>query len=95
MDNHFGKQKYRSGNIPFTMFGPFDQKANILFKDATDSLKTKYEFTRITNFERNLENYFDSLLQSEPLCSFSYSMRTSKVLILFTTIAALSVFKFI
>lgn len=75
MDNHFGKHKYRSGNIPFTLFGPFDQKQNVLFKDSTDGLKTKFEFTRITNFERNLESYFE--LSSELQCNLAISLNKS------------------
>lgn len=59
MDNHFGKEKFRSGNIPFTMFGPFDQKSNVLFRDTTDGLKTSYEFMKVTKFERNLESFMD------------------------------------
>jgi hypothetical protein len=72
MDNHFGKQKFRSGNIPFTLFGPFDQKSNVLFKDSTDGLKTKYEMSKAT-FERGLENYFDSLKENYQYCESSSS----------------------
>lgn len=74
MDNHFGKRKFRSGNIPFTMFGPFDQKTNVLFKDSTDELKTKYELNKITNYERNLESYLSSALVSQQYCSSSKSL---------------------
>lgn len=72
MDNHFGKQKFRSGNIPFTMFGPFDQKADILFKDTTDGLRTKFEFTQVVKFDRNLEDFFDGIADTtEQYCSDS------------------------
>lgn len=77
MDNHFGKQKFRSGNIPFTLFGPFDQKTDVLFKDSTDSLKTKFEFTRTIKIERNLEEYFDGVLVTEKYCSSSPSLHIS------------------
>lgn len=85
MDNHFGKQKFKSGNIPFTMFGPFDQKTNVLFKDATDSLKTKYELSKISNFERNLENFYDELLKDEhQYCNSSQSHYKSSLTFLVT-----------
>lgn len=74
MDNHFGKHKYRSGNIPFTLFGLFDQKPNVLFKDSTEKLLTKYEFTRISNFERNLEVYLESAPSIELQCNFAVSL---------------------
>lgn len=85
MDNHFGKEKFRSGNIPFTMFGPFDQKSNILFRDNTDGLKTKYEFMKISNFERNLEGFYDSTNQQ--YCNGSKSHKpffTCLVIFVFT-----------
>jgi hypothetical protein len=73
MDYHFGKKKFRSGNIPFTMFGEFDQKKNILFKDKTDLLKTKYELMKVTNFPRNIENYLEYLLNNFQQCTNSSS----------------------
>lgn len=81
MDNHFGKRKFRSGNIPFTMFGPFDQKENVLFKDSTDGLKTKYEFTKISNFERNLESHLDSVLENIQYCNLSHNLQPSKLIV--------------
>lgn len=87
MDNHFGKHKYRSGNIPFTMYGLFDQKQNVLFKDSTDGLKTKFEFTRISNFERNLEAHLDSELSNELYCNFAICLHeTSKLLVTLTVL---------
>lgn len=84
MDNHFGKEKFRSGNIPFTMFGPFDQKSNVLFKDATDGLKTKYEILHISKFERNLESFVDTATQQ--YCSHSQSHQSSALVCLMSTI---------
>lgn len=91
MDNHFGKQKFRSGNIPFSMFGPFDQKSNVLFKDSTDSLKTKYEIGKVTNFERGLESYLNEIIDSTQFCSGSHSVHISFVT--FVIIALLLVLK--
>jgi len=79
MDNHFGKQKFRSGNIPFTLFGPFDQKSNVLFKDSTDGLKTKYEFNKIQVFGKNLEDHIDNILQNDRLCSASSQPYASNI----------------
>lgn len=42
MDLLFGKQ-YKSHTIPFTMFGPFDRKNNVMFRDATDGLRSLVE----------------------------------------------------
>lgn len=71
MDYHFGKKKFRSGNIPFTMFGPFDQKPNVLFRDKTDLLKTKYELMKVTYFPRNIENYLEYLIGNNQQCKNS------------------------
>ena len=68
MDYHFGKRNFRSGNIPFTMFGQFDQKQNVLFHSKTDKLKTKYELQKVANFPRNIENYLEYLLNSKQRC---------------------------
>jgi hypothetical protein len=73
MDYHFGKKKFRSGNIPFTMFGPFDQKSNVLFHDKTDLLKTKYELTKVMNFPRSLESHIEHLLNTRQQCTHSSS----------------------
>lgn len=72
MDQHFGKFKFRSGNIPFTIFGPFDQKTDVLFKDTTDSFKTSYEIANNTKFERNIESFYTTLLNdNSQYCSNS------------------------
>jgi hypothetical protein len=62
MNNHFGKYKYRSGNIPFTLFGPFDEKRNVLFKDTTDDFKTNYEIRNYAKFDNNLEVFYGKYL---------------------------------
>lgn len=91
MDNHFGKQKFKSGNIPFTMFGPFDQKMNVLFKDSTDSLKTKYELSKISNFERSLESFYDERLRDDrPYCSIAHSSMGSSTLVVLASVLSMS-----
>lgn len=92
MDNHFGKQKFRSGNIPFTLFGPFDQKSNVLFMDSTDGLKTKFEFNKIKVFGRNLEDHLDSVQQSHQICSLSNRIQSLKLSsLVFTAISLIVV----
>ncbi|KAL7037648.1 hypothetical protein ACKWTF_009312 [Chironomus riparius] len=75
MDYNFGKHKFRSGNIPFTMFGPFDKKENVLFKDATDGFRTPKEIKNYVKFDKNLEKFY-SKLQSDDLkyCSHASSL---------------------
>lgn len=63
MDIHFGKFKFRSGNIPFTLFGKFDDKTDVLFKDSTDNFKTDFEIRNMTKFERNVEEFYDEILK--------------------------------
>lgn len=74
------------------MFGPFDQKTNVLFNDATDMLKTKFEFMKISNLERNLESHLESVMQESQMCSYARSLHKPS----FTIFAAflLLAFKF-
>jgi hypothetical protein len=90
MDNHFGKQKFRSGNIPFTMFGPFDQKADILFKDSTDGLRTNYEFTKVVKFDRNLEDFFNGIADTTYCSDSSRRQRNFSLLTLSAMVVILS-----
>ena len=57
IDNIFGKN-YKSNVIPFTLFGEFDRKKNVIFRDSTDSLKTSYELNHKVKFERNQEEAY-------------------------------------
>lgn len=45
MDKLFGKQ-YKTNTIPLTMFGPFDQQLNVMFRDTTDGLRSEVEMER-------------------------------------------------
>lgn len=82
MNIHFGKQKYRSGNIPFTMFGPFDMKNDILFKDATDDFKTKLEVLQHMRFDNNLEKFYANYLNDDlQHCKSSSSIVKSNFLL--------------
>lgn len=90
MDNHFGKYKFKSGNIPFTLFGKFDDKTDVLFKDSTDNFKTNYEILHKTKFERNVEAFYDDLIKSPSQCSrgnnfyiFNQTLTFSVLLVIF------------
>jgi Transferrin len=82
MDEHFGKQKFRSGNIPFGLFGPFDNQKNVLFNDKTDGLKCKDEFHNKKR-ERNLETYFNEIFKNyhNMNCKNSASRNFSSVIV--------------
>lgn len=45
MERLFGKN-YESHTIPFTMFGPFDKKNNVMFHDQTESLRGLVELEK-------------------------------------------------
>lgn len=59
MDKLFGKH-YKAHTIPFSLFGPFDKKNNVIFRDSTDSLKSKNDLAKV-KLERNLEEIYDTM----------------------------------
>lgn len=63
MEMHFGKQKFRSGNVPFRLFAPFDNRNNILFHDSTDEILTKSNFIN-RKIDRNLEKYLNDIIKN-------------------------------
>jgi hypothetical protein len=72
MDRIFGTQ-YLGHTIPFSLYGPFDNKNNVIFRDTTDSLKTNQELKRNPRFERNLQEFYEKYdnkicLQSSSVC---------------------------
>lgn len=64
MDALFGKRNFRSGNIPFTLFGLFDRQHDVLFRDTTDSFATKFEISQKRPNDRNLEYHIDELVKN-------------------------------
>lgn len=56
MDRLFGK-RYESHIIPFTMYGEFDKKSNILFHDQTEILRDIDEL-KMDRMKRSLEDVF-------------------------------------
>lgn len=66
MDRLFGKN-YESHTIPFTMFGPFDKKNNVMFHDQTDSLRGIVELEKDPT-PRLMETMY-STFASQQYCS--------------------------
>lgn len=65
MDMHFGKRTFRSGNIPFTLYGQFDRQRDVIFRDSTDSLATKFEIVKKRPYDLNLEDHIADLVRNE------------------------------
>lgn len=80
MDKIFGKE-YQGHTIPFSMYGPFDNKNNIIFRDSTDSLKTRQELRKNPKFDRNLEDFYESYDSEKCKVSSSISIISSTLLI--------------
>ncbi|KAH8336914.1 hypothetical protein KR059_008377 [Drosophila kikkawai] len=57
MDQLFGR-KYKSETRPFTLYGVFDNRTNILFRDTTDGLLGRQELHR-DNAKRVMEHIYD------------------------------------
>lgn len=54
MDKLFGKQ-YKQHTIPFTMYGPFDRRNNVMFRDGTDGLRSLDEMRAKDRWPRMAE----------------------------------------
>uniref|UniRef100_A0A1B0BXC0 Transferrin n=1 Tax=Glossina palpalis gambiensis TaxID=67801 RepID=A0A1B0BXC0_9MUSC len=63
MDALFGK-KYKTETRPFTMYGIFDQKHNIIFRDETDGLKGLQDLRKDEN-RRMMEEIFERYIKEE------------------------------
>lgn len=86
MDVHFGKYKFKSGNIPFTLFGKFDDKTDVLFRDSTDNLKTFYEIVHKSKFDKSLEMFYERLKLDNQVCSKGNFSTTQSMVILMMTV---------
>lgn len=64
MDKLFGKES-KSNTIPFTLFGPFDKKNNVMFRDNTEGLRGLAELQKDKSF-RLLEKTFT--VYAEEVC---------------------------
>ncbi|KAG5680182.1 hypothetical protein PVAND_009707 [Polypedilum vanderplanki] len=83
MDHYFGKYRFRAGDIPFTLFGPFDQKEDVLFRDSTDGFKTEYEIINYSKFDRSIESFYNKLLNDDShQCSSANSVIGIKIIFL-------------
>lgn len=69
MDKLFGKQ-YQTHTIPFTMFGPFDRRNNVMFRDDTEGLRSLGELQRdrwARHAEPAIEMYVNASRQAQAL----------------------------
>ena len=80
MDKLFGKH-YKAHTIPFTLFGPFDKKNNVLFRDTTDSLKSKNELAKV-KLEKNLEEIYENMLTEICVENCSSTMKLSILILI-------------
>lgn len=74
MDKLFGKQ-YQTHTTPFSLFGPFDRKNNVMFRDTTDGLRgiteiVKDKLPRL--LERSITQYANS-----PYCAITANGSTT------------------
>jgi hypothetical protein len=89
MDRLFGKQ-VKSQTIPFTMFGPFDRRTNVMFRDTTDGLRGMSELKRDKMF-RDLEQTYVNFIsrQCKPQSGSANGLFIIKSMILVSIISNL------
>lgn len=63
MDRLFGKF-YKTQTTPFTMFGPFDKKNNVMFRDKTDGLRGATDL-KTDRAARIMEDIFDNYVNDK------------------------------
>jgi len=78
MDQLFGR-KYKSETRPFTLFGIFDKRNNVLFHDATDGLLGLQELHR-DNAKRVMEHIYDRYTNTQYYKNFDESGATKSSL---------------
>ncbi|XP_055386805.1 transferrin [Condylostylus longicornis] len=86
MDRLFGKH-YKEHTKPFTMYGPFDKRSNIMFRDNTDGLKGYIEMKK-DSAERLLEDIYKKY--SERIISNSSNKNYLSVLLIGILIVIIS-----
>lgn len=82
MDRLFGKQ-YKSHTTPFTLFGEFDKKNNVMFRDNTEGLRGLAELQKEKLF-RLLEKTFT--IYAEDVCITSKAIQTHPLSFLSITV---------
>lgn len=92
MERLFGKN-YESHTIPFTMFGPFDKKNNVMFNDKTESLRGLVELEK-DRMPRLLEKMYTAYA-TKKYCSpnSSYQVRPEIYYILLGTLSVLCTYR--
>lgn len=91
MDKLFGKH-YQTHTIPFSMYGTFDRQNNVMFRDATDGLRSLPELRKVDRWPRMAEEAFVALVnvtrrddddeKGRRVCSGSENGEGSKMLVL-------------
>jgi len=71
MDQLFGR-KYKSETRPFTLYGIFDKRNNVLFRDDTDGLLGLQELHR-DNAKRVMEHIYDRYANTQYYRNFDES----------------------
>lgn len=88
MDKLFGKQ-YKSHTTPFTLFGPFDRKNNVMFRDKTEGLRGLAELQRDKSFrllDKTFTIYAEDVCPSEGAKMHSLSYLSFTVLLIYNLI---------
>lgn len=79
MDRLFGKD-FKAHTLPFTMFGPFDKKKNVIFHDNTENLKNVRDLLK-DNAPRFMENGYTKYSLEPKASEVSSSNRNYPTLI--------------
>ncbi|XP_059621354.1 transferrin [Phlebotomus argentipes] len=80
MDRLFGKT-FSTKTQTFTLFGPFDKKNNVLFRDATDGLRGSVDILK-DRAERSLETVFSQYSHAKCIASAGVSFSVSNFFLL-------------
>ncbi|GAB0096723.1 Transferrin [Sergentomyia squamirostris] len=81
MDRLFGKT-FSTKTQTFTLFGPFDKKNNVLFRDATEGLRGSIDIMK-DKADRSLESSFNKYSKMRCLSSGGMSLSTFSAFISF------------
>lgn len=86
LDNLFGKN-FQTLTTPFTMFGKYDGRSNILFHDVTVRLLS---VPNTNNFD-NMPYYYENITNSDDTCIESLGSKTAATSILLLSIFTISI----
>ncbi|XP_055715738.1 transferrin [Phlebotomus papatasi] len=80
MDRLFGKT-FSTKTQTFTLFGPFDKKNDVLFKDATDGLRGSVDILK-DRADRSLETTYKKYAHAKCLFGGSFTLQTTSNIVL-------------